>query len=445
MSAGPGTLEYVRFREDLCTGCAACLRSCPTQAIRIRQHKSVRITGQCIGCGSCIRACPAGAVAAATAMPELSPGGPAAIAFVSPVLYAQFPRTVPANVLLGLRQMGFAHTIDMSFFLEMFQRAAEEFIRRNRAAAEAPWPLISPVCPVVLRLIAFRFPSLLDHVLPILRPVALMAREVEERLLPEYAARGEKSALCFINPCPTLAGPRPVSGAPPPPRPRAAVGVNEIYPALKAALEKILAADALPFTGSAFEFESCTSGNAALAAMTGGEISGMDVERTLAVHGLGETVAYLHKIEMGLLSDVEYIEFRACHEGCLGGVLTAVDKYVAKRNVQAMVREVGLGSRLPRETVLRLYAKGRFRPDRSPARLTRIFGTRQRALTLKELNRIEELLERIEGRDCGACGAPDCRAFAEDVVRGAAALEDCIWLRAGLPRRSGTPPHAGGG
>jgi len=140
------------------------------------------------------------------------------------------------------------------------------------------------------------------------------------------------------------------------------------------------------------------------------------------------------------LNDVEYIEFRTCHEGCLGGVLTAVDKYVAKRNVQAMVREYGLGSRLPRETILRLYEKGRFRPDQSPARLTRIFGTRKPPLSLTELNRIEKLLEIIEGRDCGACGAPDCRAFAEDVVRGEAALEDCIWLHAGSRRRPGNPP-----
>jgi len=29
--------------------------------------------------------------------------------------------------------------------------------------------------------------------------------------------------------------------------------------------------------------------------------------------------------------------------------------------------------------------------------------------------------------DCGACGAPTCIAFAEDVVRGDAELTDCIF------------------
>ena len=30
--------------------------------------------------------------------------------------------------------------------------------------------------------------------------------------------------------------------------------------------------------------------------------------------------------------------------------------------------------------------------------------------------------------DCGCCGAPTCRAFAEDIVRGLAKIEDCIYM-----------------
>ena len=70
-----------------------------------------------------------------------------AIALVSPVLYAQFPGVMPKDILMGLRQMGFRHTIDMSYFLEIFHYATEEFIQRNRESGKAPWPLISPVCP----------------------------------------------------------------------------------------------------------------------------------------------------------------------------------------------------------------------------------------------------------------------------------------------------------
>ena len=30
--------------------------------------------------------------------------------------------------------------------------------------------------------------------------------------------------------------------------------------------------------------------------------------------------------------------------------------------------------------------------------------------------------------DCGACGAPHCRALAEDIVRETASLSDCVFL-----------------
>ncbi|MBW1985187.1 MAG: hypothetical protein JRI53_10755, partial [Deltaproteobacteria bacterium] len=39
------------------------------------------------------------------------------------------------------------------------------------------------------------------------------------------------------------------------------------------------------------------------------------------------------------------------------------------------------------------------------------------------------LLDIIHGKDCAVCGAPYCRTFAEDVVRGKASIDDCIILK----------------
>jgi ferredoxin len=417
--------RYVHFDDRRCTGCAACLRACPTKAIRIREHKSIRIVDQCIGCGECLRICPAGAVSAAAAAKPADIGrGHVAVALVSPVLYAQFPGVMPGEVLLGLHRTGFTHTVDMSFFLEMFQYAAEEFIARNRTAPIAPWPLISPICPVVVRLIAFQFPSLLPHLLPVLRPVALMAREVRRRIIPLYAAQ-PPVVLYYLNPCATKA-----VTADPAPHAETAIGINAIFIELKRQVDQILNSDVLPFSAGGFEFESCSSGNAALVAMSGGEIANLNVDKSLSVHGLEETIAYLHQIEIGRLKDIEYIELRTCREGCLGGVLTAVDKYLARRNVQKMIGEFGLGRRLPHQTVLRLYGRGEFQPEHDPSTLTRLFGGRKAPLSLDDAQRIEATLNAISGRDCGACGSPDCLSFAEDVVRGKARMSDCMWVHA---------------
>ena len=45
---------------------------------------------------------------------------------------------------------------------------------------------------------------------------------------------------------------------------------------------------------------------------------------------------------------------------------------------------------------------------------------------MRLLAKIQEVREDLPGIDCGACGSPNCRAFAEDLVLGKADINDCI-------------------
>lgn len=435
MSNRKHSTYFVQFDDDLCTGCGSCLRICPTKAIRVKNRKSIRIVDKCIGCGGCLRICPAGAVSALTQLPVLPAEDHIAVALVSPVLYAQFPGSMPKDILQGLRRMGFHHTIDMTYFLEMFQYATEEYIRRNRTSRQSPWPLLSPVCPVVLRLIAFQFPSLMPHVLPVLRPIALMKREVKERIIPEYRRRNQKVVYYYINPCPTKMDPASYASEDAECPDEIAIGINEIYPELKKQVDLIASSDAISFSDALYEFEAGIITDASMWGMSGGEIADMDLDRSVAVSGMKETIKYLAKIELGMFKDLEYIEFRTCREACLGGVLTVLDKYLAKSYTQKMVRKFGQSKSLSKEKVLRLYEKGRFQLDKPSSKLMRLFGTRKSALTLESMQKIENTLELIHGSNCAACGAPDCRTFAEDVVRKTAKLSDCRRCRSKQPQK----------
>lgn len=42
-----------------------------------------------------------------------------------------------------------------------------------------------------------------------------------------------------------------------------------------------------------------------------------------------------------------------------------------------------------------------------------------------EMKKIESSLP---GLDCGTCGAPSCSDLAEDIVRGKASIEDCVFF-----------------
>ena len=49
------------------------------------------------------------------------------------------------------------------------------------------------------------------------------------------------------------------------------------------------------------------------------------------------------------------------------------------------------------------------------------------SVAMEKMKEIERITANLQGLDCGSCGAPSCRALAEDVVRGLASEDDCIF------------------
>lgn len=48
------------------------------------------------------------------------------------------------------------------------------------------------------------------------------------------------------------------------------------------------------------------------------------------------------------------------------------------------------------------------------------------AESMRMMADIQKLKDKLPGFDCGSCGAPTCRALAEDVVKKTARIEDCL-------------------
>ena len=46
--------------------------------------------------------------------------------------------------------------------------------------------------------------------------------------------------------------------------------------------------------------------------------------------------------------------------------------------------------------------------------------------SIRMMAEIQRIRQSLPGIDCGTCGAPTCRAFAEDIVKGEAKRSDCI-------------------
>ncbi len=411
--------HHMRIDERLCNGCVLCLRVCPTKAIRVRDHKQARIEGFCIDCGECLRVCPRGAInAVTTGVRNIERSR--TILVISPVFYAQFGEGVsPDRVNRALKHMGFLDAYDEFEAFEIFSTAVEIYLNENMDNSQIPRPLISPVCPVVVRIISYRFPSLLTHFPPILRPREIVARTIREKSKEKYALRADEIRVFHVTPCsakmmaienPILVNDSYLDGA---------IGINEIYLGVKNQLKTDKGPADFP----------AGFGLGLAWGKSGGEIATMADGNFLAVSGIQETVRYLEKIEMGLLDGIDYVELRPTPAGCIGGPLTVVDRYQAKHTIERTILRHGAQRSTDRARIQGLYHEKRLFTNRDPGQIKAGFEALPVAEAIERQSRIEQLYQTLPMKECGVCGSPDCRTLAEDVIDGKAALEDCVYLR----------------
>ena len=186
-----------------CNGCTTCLKHCPTEAIRIRENRAVINQERCIDCGECIRVCPNNAKKAKCSKLSAMDKFKWKIALPAPTLYGQFDNLDDVEYVLdGLLKIGFDDVFEVSAAAELVSAYTRLYLK-NKTVKK---PVISSACPVILRLIGLRFPSLTDyiiHMLPPMEVAAALAREKAEREHPEL--KPEEIGVCFISPCPAKA------------------------------------------------------------------------------------------------------------------------------------------------------------------------------------------------------------------------------------------------
>lgn len=413
------SLHYVHIDEKRCVGCVLCMKACPTKAIRVRGLKVAKIVGTCVDCGECIRVCPHGAVKATTTRDDYKAPAANMVISASPVLYSQFGQDVLPEDIQAALQKTFEYVFDQTYFLDLYNVALEIFIKETSGKEDSSRPLISPVCPVVNRLIAYRFPALLKNLSPILTPRELAARELKRRIEKDDLLKKTDYGVYHITPCsakmisinnPMFLKTSYLDGA---------IGINDVFESVKRNLP-----------GPDETSPVSPSNSLAIGwGISGGEIAAMGEGNYMAVSGLPETIRYLEKIEMGLFRDIEYFEFRACLEGCIGGPLTVADRYEAKRTVMNISRMFSHDKRIRYAQAEKAYRKGWFFSEKRPQQPEEA-GKRSGIIhEIERQEKIAKIMEGLPGKECGFCGSPGCRSFAEDVADGRAMLEECIRMR----------------
>ncbi len=398
---------------EKCKGCTNCLKRCPTEAIRIRDGHAVIDSDICIDCGECIRRCPYQAKKANFDRFEEIDEAKYRIALPAPSLYGQFVDLDDVDYILqGLLDIGFDDVFEVAQAAEI----VTEYTRRYMNEENVSYPVINSACPVIVRLITLRFPYLCDHVIPMMPPIEVAGKLAREEALKKHPElKPEDIAVVFISPCPAKAsyvkngflGEKSYVDY--------VVSMSDIYFKLIGVMKKSSATEA----GS-------QSGMIGMSwASTGGEASALFNDKYLAADGIENVIRVLDQIETGHFPMLQFVELNACPGGCVGGVATVENPYIARVRLQALRRYLPVSQNRLEKSDIGGFPEGMLFPNDLEYRPVGKFDE-DLSTAMQKMSEIDALAQSLPALDCGSCGAPTCRAFAEDVVLGGRSVDECI-------------------
>lgn len=397
-----------------CKGCTNCIKRCPTEAIRVRDGHAIIKEDMCIDCGECIRVCPYQAKKATFDRFEDFSDYKFKIALPAPALYGQFEEFDDVDyILTALLECGFDAIFEVS-------RAAElvtEYTRRYMRRTDISLPVISSACPAIVRLIALRFPYLAENLLPLMPPIevaARLARKEAKEKHPELT--DDDICVLFISPCPAkisyVRNPlgtekSAVTGA---------LAINDFYFKIRAKRKEIK--NPLPLFGTGIIGLNWAG--------TGGEATSLLSERYLAADGIENCINVLDEIENGTIHNLEFVELNACNGGCVGGTLNVENPYIAKARLRSLRKYLPISRNHPdtEDDVPENVFLDEFDNILNSVSISTL--SEDRTVAIAKMSEVENIYKALPHLDCGSCGAPNCHALAEDIVRGEANESDCL-------------------
>ena len=408
--------------DELCRGCTACMRICPTGAIRIRDGKATINGNKCVDCGECIKSCPQKAIHIQQDDFSLIDNYKYRVCLVPATFIAQFDTKYRTRKIYScLKKLGFTHIYEVEHEMETVIKLYKQYMEAHPDIHT----FISPYCPAVIRLIQVKFPSLVENVIRVRAPFELASRSIIKTLVDEGADRKDIGVF-YITPCAAkiAAFRSPVSG-----KETCISGVinmdflyNKVQLMLHDSDKDVLQP---PVN------HSLTSRDV-LWPLAGGETVNFKGYQ-YAVDGLQNVMNFLEKLEDEAINAEGLVEMRICDQGCVGGALTVQDRFVARKRLEY---RAGVFNRLRRKgehrqftddpEFFRWVSKEMEIPEIKPRSIYKLNDDYAEAFKMAE--RMKKIEKALPGVNCAACGAPSCQALAEDIVRGDAKMDTCIFI-----------------
>jgi DNA-binding NtrC family response regulator/iron only hydrogenase large subunit-like protein len=394
---------------DKCRKCYSCVRSCPVKAIKVDKEYTDIMFDRCIGCGNCLNNCPqkAKVVNDKVAMTEkLLAAKQPVVAVLGCSFPAYFHTATPAQVVAGLKRIGFSEVHEGAYGVELIASQYAEAIENATA------PLISSHCPAIVDLIERHYPKLLDNLIPAVSPMIAMGRFLKGILGQEtrvvylsscFAAKFENQAEETSGAIDIVLTYRELDGM----FRNRNLTLATLPPAPLDGIEPHLGR-LFPISGGTFKAFSIPT-------------DPIDTEIIIA-EGEANVMALIRDLASGRISP-RIADLRFCYDGCIGGPGSnnALTSFY-KRNL--VINH--FNAQLPYATA------DHYQSCRKPRTLRRLFTDKHARLPIPKASDVKKILQATskytqkDELNCKACGYRSCREYAVAVFQGLADLEMCL-------------------
>ncbi len=191
----------ILFHEERCTGCTVCVKSCPTEAIRISRSKAVIYNDRCIDCGRCVGVCPRHAYSVRTDNLAILKRYRYNIAIPDTSFYGQFKNLFDMNIVnQALLDLGFddvyPDAVGAELLSDLWRKQGDELFEDKDLTR------ITSECPAVVRLIAMEYQDLIPNVMGNLCAFELTAVVARREVAEKTGLSPEEIGIGLISPCP---------------------------------------------------------------------------------------------------------------------------------------------------------------------------------------------------------------------------------------------------
>ncbi|WP_320129557.1 [Fe-Fe] hydrogenase large subunit C-terminal domain-containing protein [uncultured Sphaerochaeta sp.] len=415
----------LHVREDLCKGCTHCMKRCPTGAIRIAGGKAQIISERCIDCGQCMAVCPNNAMAIEESLFGQLLEYTHRVAVIPAVFFAQFPDIYTVQQICrafydcGFTQLYLAETgIDILHLLKATEADQEK-------------PLISNYCPSVQRLIQIRYPLLLDNLSRKRTPAQIVALFARSELEQTYGI--EQIGIFYITPCAAKIAQIKTQGSEDNSLFQGVINFDTAYNMIRSLLSKNRKLYALD-GDTTFSFPLCTR-KAARWCLPKGQCNTVE-GRTLAIDEMHNVIEFLELLEQEEDVELDFLELEACAQGCAGGILAVRNRFLASERLRHWSES--LPKELPKELEERILKHKQYLLPQlyqeQPKPKTTMKLDEDMAKALHKMEKARQILAVLPRIDCGLCGAPTCKALAEDIAKSKASIRQCVVLKLKDPK-----------